>query len=101
MRLIQILLPLYDNDGRAFPGKMFQKVQEELVARFGGVTAYTRTPAEGKWCEAGAEVRDEIVICEVMAESLEKDWWENYRVQLEHRFAQDAIVVRALPIEML
>jgi hypothetical protein len=100
--LIQLLLPLYDNRGDAFPPERFAEVRDELVARFGGLTAHTRSPARGLWQqEHGRTVRDDVVIYEVMAEALDERWWRDYRAILERRFAQDALVVRAQQIRML
>jgi hypothetical protein len=101
MHLIQILLPLYDNEGSHFPQEAYRGVRTELAERFGGLTAFTRAPAEGLWTEDGATNHDEIVIFEVMVEALDRDWWRTYRRDLEARFRQDAIVVRAQAIEPL
>ena len=49
MHLVQLLLPLYDNEGRGFGETPFAAVREELTRRFGGVTAYMRSPATGLW----------------------------------------------------
>ena len=66
MHLVQILLPVYDNDGRAFGREAFAGVREELTGRFGGVTAHLRSPAEGAWRDPGGGVdRDDVVILEV------------------------------------
>ncbi len=46
MHLIQILLPIYDNEGMAIPREIFHAIGNELVQRFGGLTAHTRAPAE-------------------------------------------------------
>lgn len=101
MHLVQILLPLAHNEGQPLPGSEFARVRRELSDRFGGITAYSRAPAEGVWKEGGETSRDDVVIFEVMAKDLERDWWRRYRGDLESRFRQDVIVVRALPIEML
>jgi hypothetical protein len=101
MHLIQILLPLFDNEGRHFLSRDYAEVRAELTERFGGLTAFTRAPAEGLWSDGGQTSRDEIVIFEVMTESLDRGWWSSYRKALERRFRQDAIVVRAQPIEAL
>jgi hypothetical protein len=45
--LIQILLPLVDNEGQPFPHSDYMRVRSELTERFGGLTAFTRAPAEG------------------------------------------------------
>lgn len=47
MHLIQLFLPLYDNDGQAFAKPLFDTVRGELTERFGGVTAFVRSPAVG------------------------------------------------------
>jgi hypothetical protein len=49
MYLIQVLLPLKDNDGRPYEPEMFRGVADELTERFGGLTAHTQAPAEGLW----------------------------------------------------
>ncbi len=96
MHLIQILLPLYDNEGRRFGAGEFDRVRDELAERFGGVTAFRRSPAEGLWKDEGGEpVRDEVAIFEVMAETLDRKWWADYRAGLERRFRQEKMVIRA------
>jgi hypothetical protein len=102
MHIIEILLPLFDNAGARFGPEPFIQVREELIERFGGLTAFTRAPAEGTWQpEPGARSRDDIVIFEVMADALDRDWWRKYRGMLEVRFQQDAIIVRAREVELL
>lgn len=101
VHLIEILLPLYDNDGRRFGAEAFGEVRRELVDRFGGLTAFTRSPAEGLWEDEGEVTRDEIVIFEVMADEIDRGWWSGFRHELERRFRQDEIVVRARQAERL
>ncbi len=102
MYVIEILLPLSDNDGRRFPGELWQWVRETLVEKFGGLTAFSRNPAEGVWDgDQGGRSRDDIVVFEVMADTLERDWWRGFREELERRFRQEEIVVRARRIERL
>jgi len=36
-----------------------------------------------------------------MADALDRDWWRGFRAELERRFAQDELVVRAHPVERL
>lgn len=101
MHLIQIILPLYDNDGRSLPRELFAQVREHLVGRFGGVTAFTRAPAEGLWRDGGQVQRDDVLLYEVMAGALERPWWAAYRRELETKFRQQEIVIRAHLIELL
>jgi len=102
MYLVQILLPLYDNEGHAFEPVDYAQLRSELADRFGGVTAYTRAPARGVWKDdAGGTTRDDIVIFEVMTEELDRNWWTAFRRDLERRFRQDSVIVRALTSTML
>jgi hypothetical protein len=102
MHLIQILLPLYDDEGNPFPDAQLRAVRERLVERFGGVTAFVRAPAEGAWRDSDGDVaRDDVVILETMADRLDHAWWSAYRRELEAEFRQDEIVVRAQEIERL
>src|SRR5919112_5665683 len=102
MHLIEILLPLSDNEGKPFAADLHGQVREELAEHFGGVTAFTRSPAEGLWKQgSGAPDRDDIIIFEVMADWLDRGWWSAYRTELERRFRQDEIVVRAREVELL
>ena len=59
-------------------------------------------PAAGLWKEQpGRTTRDDIVVYEVMVGALDRDWWSDYRLQLEKRFHQDELLVRALAMERL
>ncbi|MCQ2031900.1 hypothetical protein EA797_04150 [Stutzerimonas zhaodongensis] len=102
MYLIQLLLPLYDNDGESLPKSLFAEVRDELVQQFGGLTAYSRAPARGLWCEDDDEtVRDDLIIHEVMAEGIDRTWWAAYRTSLEARLRQEQIMIRAHRVEVL
>lgn len=100
MHLVQLLLPLYDNEGNRFGAKVFAQVRDELVRRFGGMTAHTRAPASGLWQrdDSAGTVHDELVIFEVMVDGIDMAWWTHYRGELEKRFRQQSLVVRAHPI---
>ena len=102
MHLVQLLLPLYDNEGRPFPASQYAAVRAELTKTFGGLTAYTRAPAEGVWNEGGGRAsRDDIIVYEVMVDTLDHAWWARLRAELERRFAQEELVARALSVERL
>jgi hypothetical protein len=47
VHLVEILLPVADDEGRPFDANKYADVREELSRRFGGITAFTRAPAEG------------------------------------------------------
>jgi hypothetical protein len=99
--LVQVLLPVYDNGGDRFPTHHYDEVRAKLTDKFGGSTAYTRAPAEGLWNSAGTVKRDDIVVVEIMAQSLDRAFWADYRRELEELFHQDEIVIRAQKYEAL
>ena len=100
--LIQLLLPLRMRDGSEVPAALFAEVRGELTQRFGGVTAYSRSPATGLWKRTDAEVeRDQVIMVEVVVDALDRDWWAQYREQLEQRFGQEEVHARALAIERI
>jgi hypothetical protein len=102
MHLIQILLPLYDNEGKPFPQDEFLRVRDDLSERFGGITTYMRSPARGLWKETrDTTVHDDIVIYEVMTEELDRGWWKRYREQLTVSFRQALLIVRVMEVQML
>ena len=101
MYLIQLLLPLYDNRREPFGRAAFDRVRDELTERFGGVTAFRRSPAEGTWNDDGVVTRDEIVTYEIMAEALDREWWAQYRAALERRFRQEELIIRATQVTKL
>jgi hypothetical protein len=72
------------------------------MEHFGGLTAYTRAPAEGLWRDEGAATsRDEIVVYEVMVEELDAKWWRTYRESLQVSFRQEQVIARAQEIRLL
>jgi hypothetical protein len=102
MHLVQLLLPLRTNAGVPVPSALFERIRHELTERFGGVTAYARSPAEGAWrAPAGDVSNDDVVIVEVMCRELDRTFWAQYRAALTTELEQQELVVRALPIELL
>lgn len=102
MYLIQLLLPLHDNYKQPFPDAYFNRVREDLTNRFGGVTAFVRSPAVGVWKEGGDDnKRDEVVMFEVLTEQLDKDWWTQYRTELQEKFQQEELLIWASSITKL
>jgi hypothetical protein len=100
MWVFEIFLPTLDNEKQPFPKVTFDAVRRELAEKFGGVTAFLRAPATGLWSdESGHTYRDELVIFEVMADALDRDWWTAYRRDLEQRFRQQEVLIRATQSE--
>ena len=100
--LVQLLLPLHDGGGRPYPSSSYLRVRQELTRLFGGITAYSRGPAEdGSVLGLTKQRGDDFVVYEVMAPRLEPGWWHAYRSELERRFQQRRIEVRAQAIDVL
>jgi hypothetical protein len=76
-------------------------VRAELTERFGGVTAFIRSPAVGVWKESAEVNRDEVVMVEVLSDELDKGWWSTYREQLQKKFRQDEVLIWASDITRL
>jgi hypothetical protein len=102
MWLVQILLPAFGKEGRAIARHIFRETALQLARDFGGVTAYTRAPAEGLWRNKGQKLEhDDIVIYEVMAKSVNPRKWALRKKQLATTFRQDEIIVRSVPFRPL
>ena len=98
--LVQLILPVFDPQGNPVPRAQFAQVRRELTDQFGGVTAYTRAPAEGAWEDPEGRIhRDDVVIVEVMTEDVDREWWKRYATELRARFEQEELVVRAIAFE--
>src|ERR1700730_12151348 len=101
MRLVQLLLPLYDNAGTPFTETHYSSVRRELTNIFGGLTAFTRAPAQGLSKNEDHTTRDDIVVFEVMCPDLDLKWWKRYRAACEELFQQEIIVIRAHAVVIL
>ena len=100
--LIQMLLPTRSPEGSAFPDDLLRRTREELVERFGGITAYTRAPATGVWTSPEGDVEvDSVVMIEVVSEDFEKVWWHSHAETLKKRFRQESIHIRATDVYVL
>ncbi|AVC47318.1 hypothetical protein ELI38_27670 (plasmid) [Rhizobium leguminosarum] len=96
--LVEILLPtIRSRRSRA----NLDSVRKELTERFGGVTLHVNAPAEGLWEDDGDVEEDRIIVVEVMVDDLDRPWWSSYRADLEARFRQEEIILRAVVIERL
>jgi hypothetical protein len=97
MFLIETFLPLTRGDGSALDRRIFDRIKKEFTDRFGGVTAFVQSPAEGAWKAATSEVvEDRVVVLQVMADEINQQYWRDFRRQLEHELRQEEILVRYL-----
>ena len=99
MHLVQLLLPLHDNQHQPFPAEYFNLVRAELTRRFGGVTAFIRAPAVGLWKEGSEQIsRDDVIMFEVIVDNLDRTWWSRYRAELQDKFRQQDLLFWASEI---
>lgn len=99
---MELFLPLRKPDGEAVDNDYLRALEHELTERFGGVTAYIRSPARGRWQDAGGETQsDDIVILEVMTAAVDDRWWRELRERLERDLEQDEVLIRAHAIRQL
>jgi len=101
MQLIEIFLPLADNEGKRFAAETWAAVRKELTEKFGGLTAFSRSPAEGIDTAQGRERHDDLVVFEVMTDEIDRAWWTSYREVLETTFMQDRILIRSSDVDLL
>ena len=84
------------------PSETFARVRVELMERFGGVTAYSRSPATGLWKSPDDDIeRDQVIMVEVVVDVYDREWWSQYREQLEQWFGQEEVHARAIAIEQV
>ncbi|MBL7712866.1 MAG: inorganic diphosphatase [Chitinophagaceae bacterium] len=101
-QLIQLFLPLQDAQGKPFPQTYFTTVQKQLLDKFGGVTVYSYAPASGLWeNEQSSIVSDKMLIFEVMADTMDIRFWEQYKSAVTKKFRQKELLLRNLKISVV
>lgn len=99
--LVELFLPLYDENGELFPEKYYTEVRQELTLKFGGLTEYSRNPATGFWKpNEGKTQKDELLVFEVMCEEMDPKFWDKLKQRLLKIFKLDSIVIRCAQIEL-
>jgi hypothetical protein len=102
MYLIELFLPLADNQGSPFSQEQHNAVEHVLTEKFGGFTAYPRAPARGRWKASESEQQhDDAIVYEVMVEELDVSWWQGYRKELEEAFRQERLLIRSHSVRLL
>ncbi len=105
MRRYEMFLPLEFNDYSPVPRKLFSQTSEELRIKFNGSSS-TPVPVEGG--EGSWQDEDEIFynkwvkICvDVKDNDANRDFFSNYKAELERRFRQKVIYMTSYPIEII
>lgn len=95
IKKIEVFIPLHDQDGIPFPGYLYQHICKQIIKDFGGVTAYTRAPAIGIWEDREhQEVKDDIVIFEIMVSEIDYSYWRQFKKKLVVQFGQKELIIR-------
>jgi hypothetical protein len=92
MFLVEILLPA-EHDS--------QSIRASLTEKFGGLTAFSRSPAEGRWKKKDEVEKDEIIVLEIMADDIDTEGWKDFRLRLEKFSGEERIVIRYHEIRRL
>ena len=74
---------------------------KDCTVKFGGLTAFSRSPAEGVDTGQGRERHDDLIVFEVMTDEIDGAWWTSYREMLEKTFRQDRILIRSSQVDLL
>jgi hypothetical protein len=101
MHLVQLLLPMANNQGVRYPDPLIQTIKSLLVEKYGGVTAFTRAPAEGVWAHDGKRDHDDVAMIEVMMATFDRRWWAEFKIHLEQKLAQKEILIRSFTIDVI
>ncbi len=99
--LVQILLPKETGKGQPIDKEWFDGFLKELTDKFGGATSFLRAPGTGLWQSGGGAEKDSIAVVEVMAEEIDRVYWQSLRRRLERELYQEEIVIRAQEIRRL
>ena len=99
--LVQILLPKETGKGQPIGKEWFDGFLKELTDKFGGATSFLRAPGTGLWQSGGGTEKDSIAVVEVMAEEIDRVYWQSLRKRLERELYQEEIVIRAQEISRL
>ncbi|MDR3490293.1 MAG: hypothetical protein P4M05_36160 [Bradyrhizobium sp.] len=102
MFVVELFLPLDMPDGTAIPGSTFDRIKAELTFRFGGITAFLKSPADGAWqASSRAIVHDRVAVFEIMVDNVDVEWWRAYRQKLEAELNQQEVLARLYQVTKL
>ncbi len=90
---VEILIPLFYNNGSEIEDERFAFIEDELVSRFEGYSQF-KTPVEGVWQnQTGRLFRDTHkslwVICPDTPENI--IFFQQFKIQLENLLQQESI----------
>lgn len=102
MKEYDIFVPLYYNDGAEIEPSKFQRLQQQLLEHFDGLTFFPQ-PNEGFWKMNEVTYRDEIVIYRVLASSVRaaRRFLAQLKEQLKKDLKQEEILIIERDVETL
>lgn len=100
-KLIQLFLPLADNQGKLFPPAYFNAVKQQLTQKFSGLSVYENSPVNGSWKDKAEVKKDSLLVYEVMSDEIDAAFWEKYKTRLQKQFKQESIVIRCLHMNLI
>lgn len=100
--LVQLFIPLNDENGALFPEHYYTKLSTDLNEKFGGVTLYNRSPATGLWKQKHEKtVQDELLVYEILIAFIDNEYWQALKARLEKQFNQTELLILLTKIQKL
>jgi hypothetical protein len=102
MKEYDVFVPLSYNDGTPIDGLVFQTIQADLLAQFGGVTFFSQ-PNQGLWSLGDVTYRDNIVIYRVLANDVRKAraFMRSLKKALKRDLDQEEILIIERDVETI
>ena len=91
MRL-ELILPHEDNEGNRFDPKLHNKIQNELIEEFGGLTTYERL-VQGSWKSGRECMQQSVIVHELLLPSIDFAYWQKMKNKLEKTFKQTEVML--------
>ena len=94
MREFDLFVPLFHNDGTAIDARLFQQLQERLLAEFDGLTFFPQ-PNKGFWKMGSVTFQDEILIYRVITDKARKSrrFLSRLKKWMKAAFQQEEILI--------
>lgn len=101
-RRYEILLPLAHNDGRPVDENVLEQTREELVQRFGGLSAFPQSVL-GIWVYDDQRYEDASMMLTIDVEDSaeNRQWLSGFKQVLLERFEQLEIYIVSYPVDIL
>lgn len=94
MKEFDLFVPLFHNDGSAIDVRLFQELQERLLAEFEGLTFFPQ-PNKGFWKMGSLTFQDDVVIYRVITDKPRKSrrFLSRLKKWMKPTFQQEEILI--------